>query len=537
MHTHIRPLLRLACLLILVTASAQSAAQGLEAGDAPIDLTLDATVIEAGRPVVMTGKSLRIGDKRTVRIKVETPTRATRNLVAELDASDLYTATFTETLEAGRYTVTATATDGRQTAVATFDVMGLGAAMDAAAEALDDVADAEFEALVALTKFMDDQPASPAIVEIKRDIPKARERVQYFKADIITIAGAVKKLREDVPPPARPEVDKIVPELGRLTQEAKDKAKEIRDTIADVSTWNLCNGLDKAINVTDKIGKVFNFFGNKLQIARDFLIDAITPWAVQKLGGDKDAEILTKTAIKVVITLYELKKLNWISAAGWLNDMAGVWAQKAFEQFCQKFTGKVEATYSQDLFQGGVRFWSYVVKLEGDLVVRFRRDGGPDGVGLEGEIIGKGTSFTLDENLKAIDQRAKLSTIVRRVPIPYPFSPIFKAKVTGRVKGTQLALTFAEDGEDWSDRVSARVMYAFLPAGQLAPVIFWASLPYKKAGFILSRGTNGRADFTITPDTAGKVSRIDDTFKREASGDRFKAKFEVKVKACDPECP
>ncbi len=537
MQNHLRSLFRLACLLVLVTAPARSAAQGLERGDAPIDVALDATVIEPGRSVVITGRSLRIGNKRTVRIRIETPSRATKNLSAEVDGSDLYTATFTETLEAGRYTVTATATDGRQTAVAPFEVMGLDAATEAAAQALDDLAEAQSEALVAVTKFLADQPTSPPLRVIERDVPPIKERVQYFKADIITITRAIKKLEDDLPPPARPEVAKLVPELGRLTKEAKDKAQEIRDTIADVSTWNLCDGLDKAINVTDKIGKVFNFFGNKLQVARDFLIDAITPWAVQKLGGDKDAEILTKTAIKVVVTLYELKKLNWLSAAGWLNDMGNVWAQKAFDQFCQKFTGEVEATYTQDLFQGGIRFWSYVVTLKGDLVVRFRRDGGPEGVALEGEIIGKGTNFTLDENLKAIDARAKLSTIVRRVPIAYAFSPMFKAKVTGRVKGSQLALKIDEDGEDWSDRVRARVMYAFLPAGQLAPVIFWASLPYKKAGFILSRGTNGRAEFTITSDAAANVSRIRETFRREASGDTFKAKFQVDIKACDPECP
>jgi len=218
-------------------------------------------------------------------------------------------------------------------------------------------------------------------------------------------------------------------------------------------------------------------------------------------------------------------------------------------------TFRVDATIN-----GGQKFWGYTTKINGKFVLRYAKAQVKPGAAIEltGEIEGNG-DFSAYEDLMAFNSFNRQFVIYRQLFQPVGFGaagqagtdPLgklarhatpayFRVPITGKLAGDTLTFTVADSAIiDFTEAVKARVLYVVYVS--LVPQTLSTNLPIQNAQFVLSRGVRTTASMPVTSTTKGKqlFKLAEQTFTRKevVSNGEVTVRWNLQMKACNPECP
>ncbi len=108
--------------LAVVTVAAPWPAAGLERGKTPLELNISPTTSVVGGTVVISGRSVPLGDKKAIPIEIVGPDGTRWDSSARLSSDQTYTYSFSNTTATGKYAVTVFAADRRASSSASFTV-------------------------------------------------------------------------------------------------------------------------------------------------------------------------------------------------------------------------------------------------------------------------------------------------------------------------------------------------------------------------------------------------------------------------------
>ena len=256
-------------------------------------------------------------------------------------------------------------------------------------------------------------------------------------------------------------------------------------------------------------------------------------------------------------------KVFCLSPVGLIADAIQALGGMAYDTYCERFQGPIDATLKADFMAGGNRFWGYTATLGGRLVLRYEKKhlqgGGP--IPLSGEFEGNG-DFKMYEDLMAFNPFMRRFVLYKKLQTPIGAGAAiqkvgawagkfgraaatpayFLVPVKGTLVGDEITLQVGEATVDFSDGTKGTAHYVLLPpSGLPLPSVQKWDLPIQKAQFVLSRGLRKDATLPVTSATRGGVAfrTAQKTFTRTENDatSEYRVQWTVNVKACNPECP
>ncbi len=244
---------------------------------------------------------------------------------------------------------------------------------------------------------------------------------------------------------------------------------------------------------------------------------------------------------------------------GLANDLAQFAVQQAFNSYCEKFEGPVDAAFHAEFDHEGTVWWKYDVTLAGKLTMRFAKTArGGKAIAFTGQIEGNATSFKLWEDAVAITPKLRRNVLFRQSFAPPAIPPkalgaaeeagtlarmgtpgYFRIPVEGEIIGEKVTLNILPALNDFSDVVKGRAFYVFFEPVVPIPYFSQIEFPIQKAHFILSRGMLEKSEYTIVANKAAKASEIKRPFTRNWKSEKgdIRITWNVNVRACNPKCP
>jgi hypothetical protein len=257
---------------------------------------------------------------------------------------------------------------------------------------------------------------------------------------------------------------------------------------------------------------------------------------------------------------------------------AGVYvANRFFELFCQTFQGPVTGSMSVEISAEHGVWWTYTIRIEGQLVLRYPKGAKGDRIALTGDFYGNAAHIeSWDNAVPVLFPELAQGTVFRTLrvepiamdTIPYvfeknlgqptgsstpDFNPIkstieqggliamavatpafFRVPVRAELAGTKLRLELQPAAVDFDD-LRVKVIHIMLPVLSLWPEVIDYALPYKGAHFILLRAMNdGPVVFDVVHDKNSMTISRD--FTRNKTTPDTKGEYSLSIKACNPGC-
>jgi hypothetical protein len=558
----------------------------------PVTVTLDKAIATPGSTVKITGTSVQLGNNKIVSIEIAKPDKTTVKMSGSLTSQGTYTVKFTDTKWTGEYKVTAKSPDGKSTAKASFRVinaMSIGETTKLLMTSMTSLSSNSSKTMQAAKKIITESEDFPDREKLTKDIAQIEEallqlpkKMENMSKSLDQLSGVIKQYPESAD---IPELAELAQELATARNQAEEKIKQAEDLLARVpksSEMSICDRMDAAVNALAFAGLVFDFGTAALQGVRTVIFALVSTGAKTGIATAYDAVVpvekrnpLAKTALANaagnVVQAFDggTKVLvDYVKTPmGLANDAAQYLIGLGFDRLCERFAGTVEGTLSVDAtVAGGKKFWGYKIHIKGRLLMRFekKQNTGKTPAPLTGEFEGSATKFEAYENLFATNTTAKvlfhtinpptgaagdiinwaafdvLGSMASAMALPY----YFKVPVTGALAsdGNSIAIKVADAAvKDFKDLKSTAYYASILP-GSPIPIVQRFDIPMEDAQFILSRGLRSPATVKIktTKLSGGAVLKtIEQTFTREevVSNGEVTVKFNVKLKACNPECP
>ncbi|MDI4631428.1 hypothetical protein J7U46_00030 [Pelomonas sp. V22] len=480
---------------------------------------------------------------------------------------------FAVTQGPGCYRVEATSPAGTARGSQSFEVMTSAAAastLDQAAAS----AKAELTELARLTQDIaqdiDAQiaklPDNPARDELRTRWSAAGPGLQQHMRELGDVDALLAPIRAAVAdqPALHPALVFAARRLDDWTRSAMAERRRIvnqlaasrRASVTCESLERVAEGFKLASALSNSAASVGELLKGALQ---DFgisqLMRLVQPAPKQRLANAKSAaELLSKVASE--------KGANWLVR---LNDLAAWTAGKAFDRYCERLSGNFEGEMHAEFFSQmtGQKWWAYDISFKGLLDLRYAK-GSTAGaaVAVKGEFTGQATRFTLDEDAIRIgwpDLTAG-ARLFKRALLPRPLigmalsadrtlqeeKPIdidgkasiamlqpygFLVPVEGEIVNDRLSLRIGSPTSDYT--ANARVVYVIVSPLSIVPVATAFELPYKDAGFFLTRVSGGTAlQLPVKRTKAGLV--LDEVLTQENGNRVAQGRYKLHLKLCNP---
>jgi len=584
-----RKILKLAMGILFLLTVFSTFAQSGKKIVTPVTVTVEKAAVTPGNAVKITGTSVQLGDKNTVKIVITKPDATTVSVSSRLTSQGTYNAQFKETKIAGAYKVTAYSPDDKNSAKTSFQVVTAGY--------IDEMSKKRNQSIVQLTSKTDKIVKAvkttietgedfPGREKINKDIAKIDQELVQLPKQMAKMNKAIDQLSEMTKQyPGLVNVGELA-EVAQALDEEREKADEMAAQADELLSrmsksqgMSICDRMDAAVSALQFVGLVFDIAINGPAKVSKILFNMAVPVAIDKIyeiAVPLEKRSVTNktvfgTTVKNIVTLhkdgYEDVKKYAKEPMGLAYDAAGYLVELGFEHLCERFTGPLEGVLSVDAKDAGGRpFWRYKIYIKGRLILRYekKKNTGNAPVPLTGAFEGAATKFEAWEDF--LGRLDDLNTVLFHCVVP-PIAagePInwmaetflgqmgsavtlpyyFLIPVTGALSadGSSVTIKVAETGTmDFKKDLSASAFYASIPKGSIIPIVQQFDIPMQNAQFILSRGLRSPATVKVKTEKSkvALIKTINQTFKREevVSNGEVTVKWELKVKACNPDCP
>ena len=565
-----------------VWISGLSAGEMLQKGSAPVSIDTPKWTL-TGKPAHLSGKSLpKIGK---VKLEIVYPSQRndpyTNRWVLNVPVQDtgLYRIDFKETKKAGKYNITAWAPDKKRSVQTILHVAnGKGFGKHMTEQFIGEsklLLDTIVKKIPSLEEKLSLIPQSPATEEIKHRLNEISGRLAEGISKIEELKEPYRQIEKFVNknPDSMDIFSPIFESMGESAWKMEEERMELEEKFRRFASRkpNRCDDIDM-------IASGLEFVSGSMQtllLLYDFSIKAMADQALElytktqlsnnkNLPGAKsslpDSEILLgKSVLKTAIAGTANKKAWVKDSVGLVNSTVGYLAGKLLGVYCEKYTGDFDALFVAQYYAYNRKWWSYSITLKGKLNLRYEKGTGP--IRVSGEFEGNAEKFLVWDDLMAATPEMN-RYVAFHVTLPptasvvpgaqetgkvlanefgkmgrYGFGPYaFLVPVHGIIDGKKMMLEVDKPVKDYGDNVKGIAWYILVEPSMPIPYVMTADLPMVKAGFILSRGLRGKATFDVGIDK--KRSTISKVFHRTVKADNgeYKVNWEVKVKACNPEC-
>lgn len=583
--------------LLILSAASFTFAQSVKTVSAPVTVTVERMVVTPGGDARISGTSVQLGDKNAVTIDIVKPDKSTASLSGNLTPQGTYNVSFKDTKLTGAYNVTAKSPDGKSTAKASFRVVSaevIGETAKALNQSLTQLAGKSGKIVQASKAAIDANGDFPGrdqidkdIEEIVQSLSELPKRMEGINKALDQLSGLIKQYPGLANVPELAEVSQELTEARYETDKMNEQADDLLASLSKSPGMSICDRIDAGIEGLRFAGLFFDLFGDGPttgkalwkgvrvlleDVGASATGEAIYNSAVPVENRSSAQKTAFTEALKGVTLLFAegLKEVNNFVKGpfGLANDCAQFLLGAGFDRFCERFIGPIEGVFSVDATNLGWKFWGYKTYIKGRLVLRFEKkdNTGNAPVRLTGEFEGAATKFDAYEDLFATNQLNK-STVLFRTLIPpiaagdvvswtalnvFGSAPsvlalpnYFKVPVTGALSadGNKVTIEVASAGiKDFKSDLRATAYYVSMPLGSIIPIVQNFNISMENAQFILSRGL--RSPATVDVKTENKsggllLKKIEKTFTREevVSDGEVTVRWELKVTACNPECP
>lgn len=543
--------------------------QGLERAPAPVEVSVTPTSTIPGATVTITGRSVPLGENRTIRMRVHPPSGSAVELRDTLDDDYGFQVEFTETEAAGNYRVEAFSADGRNRAETTFAVQRPA---DLRADSLGRL-QADFQQMASRLETtattIQEAPASVTRDELEARLNALQEIVAGIDAPLRQLGRALELaeqgLEEGSPAPeAQEELSAMYEAMARTADEVARQRQAFDEQMARFDyEHTLCDGLQYVqeawtlMTTALSLGK--NLATAFTQGIGRMLVNVATDTGVgeaqgmsESLGGRGPDANLART--ELFNQGKEIAAGSWgefTAASTAAMDVVAWGTERVYRMVCERYVGPFTANMTAEIFDGGELYWTYSTALEGELRLRYERGGGGGAQPVTGEFDGVATGFTVKEDLWKLMPRIRRDILLRWVIPPLPgvyassfgtfgraLTPrSFLVPVRGVIEGDRIRLEIQEARHDFD--VDALAVYVLVNLAAPFPYVMTQKLPFQGGGFIISRALQGRPEFDIVVHRDRGYSEVQKDFSREAEGGGGTAKvtWSAHVNACNPECP
>jgi hypothetical protein len=360
---------------------------------------------------------------------------------------------------------------------------------------------------------------------------------------------------------ARKQLTDLYEELGRTADEVEKRQRTFRENLEKFDyDHTLCDGLHyiqqawasmtSAFSLTKKIAETAA--GSAAEVAAELSAETSVETVGGSVGGSGPEtdyardQLLTNAAHQLAGTLDHFDFLE-TSVEG-LMDYG---LERMFRLSCEKYVGPISGKMTAEVFADGGRFYAYETEIRGELRLRYER--GADGMQpVTGEFEGVATMFNLDEDLWRLQPDIEDDVLLRWVmpPIPSAYasdigffaraavSPnYFYVPVRGIIEGDKLKFQIESARMDFEK--SSTAVYVLAHVSVPFPYVLTQDIPHEGSHYILTRALRDEPEFDVTVHRDQAYSEIRRTFQHDAStpDNKIKVRTEVKVQACNPECP
>jgi len=570
-----------ASVAVLMTAPSPRAQRG-EQVPAPIEVKVATTLVTPGAPETISGTSVPLGAGSAVKIQVTKPDKSLASLTAPVTTQGTYSIAFTQTTAGGTYTVKAQSPDGKSVATTSFRVISaqdIGEMASALSQSLSELSADSDQTIRAVQGVVDAKGDFPDKAKIDQDIAKIDDAMKQLPAKFADMKKALDQLGQlskQYPGLANePKLADVARSLGDARDKAVDMIGQAKDLTARVpKASGICDTMDTAAEALNFVSLVFDFFGAWPLKVTQILMDKGLPeeaynFAVPVEKRDATQKTGFIESMKGVGSLFAggagAAKDFVKGPFGLAFDGAQYLLGLGFDKLCERFVGPIEGVFSVDATSAGKRTWGYTTYIKGRLFLRFekKQNTGTAPVPLTGEFEGTATKFDMYEDLFAVNQLNKNSVLYRTLIVPIAAGDTinwvgqkagrmasamalpnyFLVPVTGAMQGNSLTIEVAPAGQmDFRKDLRGTAWYVSIPYAAMIPIVQKFDLPMQNAQFILSRALRNKATVSVATEKRPQgflLKTIDQTFTRQevVSDGEVTVKWNVKVKACNPECP
>jgi hypothetical protein len=400
-------------------------------------------------------------------------------------------------------------------------------------------------------------------------------------------------------PQVRESLRPLEQKLSQWHAEAGPHHREVKQKIAELSSGNeLCDNLAAVIHATKMFAYVLPF----LLSPRDFIVDWAKEHSVPALRAKVPAAHITPTidhaldlGWKSLVTF--APKFPGVSTANQAIDRAidGNWwgehhqahlhketvtkfafetaefiTELALHHYCEEFSGNFEAAMTAEFFDQGYLWWSYEMKLKGQLTLRYAKNrakigpeppAGGQVIAVTGEFSGYPTYYKSWDNAVPVlfPKLAAGTILLKKVWEPlggewiqssflgplsvghagdytkfYTVPGFFRVPVRGELRGKNVTLHLLDTNLGGPLTFTEKKFLVMLsPLSMLTTTTY--GLPYKDGPFIIRRATH-EAPLSLSVRYEGKTMVIEESYNRERNSGDAIGKYRLHLKTCNPAC-
>jgi hypothetical protein len=563
----------LALVLCCGVATAQPAAADRNAGE-PLPLTLKAAVdkVPAGVPISLQGGG-PVTSESNWAASVTLPDGKQANVAPQVATPGSYTVVWPRTDQPGRYRFDVKLPAEKLAASVTVEVIAASAYPAQVQAELGQLMQLVDKALALADTRLAKLPLSPAREDAKLRLKKLNEAVrthrEHQQKTLAKLASLQGRGGKDFPA----SFGVLNHKLSAWEGESRSKRALLQAQLAKSESDNVsCEQMERITEGLNLVSAMFNLvaqpFALVINFAKDAAANALAGWATSNLEGQTIIKEWTKNAPAAESVLREARELQDGAAheeavksiPGLLVDASSYLAQKLFGAYCERFEGPVTAHIEAEFSEGGRKWWTYRMALEGKLTLRYaKQPPGTKAVALNGEFIGQATRFNTKEDALAVlfpklaSSTVKMAVIQDPVGLPYDFRPQGQGKIVSTVfvpnsffipvqgelvedanGSAQMRLTMQAATMDID--AAAQVLYVMVsPLTHGMPVVTSFQLPFKSARFVLMRALKGETA-TLKVKREGQKMVAEDTLSEKRGSDNAHATYKLKLRTCNPGC-
>jgi len=571
----------------------------LKKGAAPISIDEPKHTV-VGKPAHLSGRSLPKIGKVTIKIVYPPQFHHTYTnswvLYAQVKENGLYETDFAETKRVGKYTITAVAPDKKSSVQTTLHVDGLNAFSEQMIEAYfhknKALIDSANEKVALLKDQLSEIPQSPATEELRSKLKDISNMLSEGESKIEKLKKPVKEMGDYV----REHEDSgeltdifipIFDTMGTLAQKLDEERALLNEEFEKFANRKptKCDDIDKIVTGLEFVSGSMQTLMTLVELPASVAEKGLAPSLISEvkkqaidLAGKKfldDKKNLPGAKQSIPTSEIQLAKSlldNTVQEAHdfhiWgkktvalFNSALGYATGKILEMYCVKYTGDFNALFTAQYYAYNIKWWSYSIKLDGKLNLRYEKGASSGPVKVSGEFEGNVDKVLVWDDLMAATPYMK-RYVIFHVALPplisiipgaqaagkavanefgkmgrYGFGPYgFLVPVHGIIDKNKMILEVDKAVKDYGDNVKGIAWYILVEPSLPIPYVMTTDLPMVKAGFILSRGLRGKAQFDIKMDK--KRATIQKTFTRTVKADNgeYQVDWLVKIKACNPDC-
>ena len=548
---------------------------------------LPARPVEPGTPVGIEGVA-PLDARGLVAIRIINPDGVMTMLDVRPAANGDYSAQFTATDKPGTYRVGVGSPGGQASGNARFEVAVMEdvEVLDGAVTAAKTEAQAVARVLADIVADIENQipklPDNPAKDELKQRFAELKPLLQQAARDFGEIDAVLAPIKTFAEGDAalKPVLRLPAQALEDWTKKTGDERQRIVNQLAASRRANVtCEQLERVIEsfrfagaLAGALSEPFSLVTDPLKELAKNLGSQVGEGVLKRLGlkAEKQGALSARLTLLKDKFVAKVGESNLAAAKaikgqntllGKLGEVAAWLAGKAFDRYCERFSGPFTATMQAEFFNKNVteKWWEYGIQLKGQLDLRYAK-GGVAGAAttVNGEFAGQATNFTFKEDAIRVGWPGLTAGAVmfKRALIPKPWlfggplpnedKPLelegkaaavmvkpygFSVPVQGELVDEVLTLRVGAATHDYT--ANARVVYVIISPHSIVPVATGFELPFKDAGFIMLRASKGEP-LKLKVRRSGKSLSASDSFKNQKGTAVAKGKYQLDLKLCNP---